>query len=342
MSQRRGFVLATTMHDAASAEALSPRRVATWQLEDGGTSAKVVADSVAHGGYRVTSFEIRFHRFVLSELNTHCVFARNSASSRAIPAARHLTSYWKDAAFPVSWPAEQKGMQGGAELEGYDLNRAKRLWHEVRGVTDHAVRTYLAELSEAYPDSEERKKHTLHKSLINRLFEPMQWHTALVTAATFENFFDQRCSPDAQPELRKVAAMMRELYGTSEPVKLQRGEWHTPYVPALEYDEVFAAGLDPREISTMRCARLSYLTQDGIRDWSEDKKRYDELLENGHWSPFEHVCTPDPRNNRWVDIWDPDTHELLGHRAVPELGKFIGWQSWRHVVEARTGHVSWR
>ena len=52
--------------------------------------AKVLADSISPAGHRLTTLEATFPRFVLAEFNTHRVFSRNSASSRAIPIAKQL------------------------------------------------------------------------------------------------------------------------------------------------------------------------------------------------------------------------------------------------------------
>ena len=38
----------------------------------------------------LTTIEATIHRFVLAELNTHRLFSRNSASSRAVPVARQI------------------------------------------------------------------------------------------------------------------------------------------------------------------------------------------------------------------------------------------------------------
>ena len=48
-------------------------------------SAKVIADSVSPKGIRLVTIECQFPRFILAQVNTHRVFSRNSASSRAIP-----------------------------------------------------------------------------------------------------------------------------------------------------------------------------------------------------------------------------------------------------------------
>ena len=48
-------------------------------------SAEVIADSKNEFGQRITSYVVTFPRFILAEINTHRMFSRNSASSRAIP-----------------------------------------------------------------------------------------------------------------------------------------------------------------------------------------------------------------------------------------------------------------
>ena len=47
--------------------------------------AVIAADSINVKGKRITTFIVTMPRIVLAELNTHRVFSRNSASSRAIP-----------------------------------------------------------------------------------------------------------------------------------------------------------------------------------------------------------------------------------------------------------------
>ena len=70
-------------------------------------NAAVIADSVSPAGVRLTTIEVTLHRFVLAELNTHRVFSRNSASSRAIPVAKQLARVVNDPALPVEFGANQ-------------------------------------------------------------------------------------------------------------------------------------------------------------------------------------------------------------------------------------------
>lgn len=177
-------------------------------------SATVVADSISPEGVRLSSVEGKIWRPMLAELNTHRRFSRNSASNRAIPYAKTRARVLTDPAFPLSWPAEQKGMQGGEEL---DLNTVTDLQREWRAHLEATIFT-----------TDWMHDKGLHKSVINRLLEPFQMHTVLITSTEWENFFVQRCSPLAQPEIRLFAEAVREALASSEPRPLRHGEWHTP------------------------------------------------------------------------------------------------------------------
>lgn len=271
------------------------------------TSAHVVADSVSTlTGERLTTIEATMHRFVLAEFNTHRTHSRNSASSRAIPVEKQLAKVVTNQAFPLEWPAEQPGMQGGCSLESEALLDAYELFGDVWDHTTETIARYLA----AHPDKSTR----LHKSLINRLLEPFMWHTVIATSTTagWENFFAQRCSPLAQPEIRAVAECMEQAYDSSTPAQLGHGHWHTPYVSWLERAE-----MDLRSacrVSAARCARVSYLTHDGVRDIGKDLDLYAKLVtaDPPHWSPLEHVATPARKMRR-------------------TLGNFDRWHQLRHV-----------
>lgn len=49
-----------------------------------------------------------------------------------------------------------------------------------------------------------------------------------------------------------------------------------------------------KQVSAARCARVSYLTHDGVRDVREDVHLYQRLVTAvpPHWSPLEHVAAP--------------------------------------------------
>ena len=69
-------------------------------------NAKIVADSINAEGKRITSFILTYPRFIHSELMTHRVFSRNSASSRAIPFNKMVEMVETDPFIPIAWQKE--------------------------------------------------------------------------------------------------------------------------------------------------------------------------------------------------------------------------------------------
>ena len=241
-------------------------------------SAKIIADSVSRHGQRLTTMEVVFPRMVLAEFNTHRVFSRNSASSRAIPVEKQLKKIKEQPFVPEYWGANQSGMQAEAEL--------------IAGAKDAALDEWLAARDSAVAHVEKLLTIGLHKQLANRILEPFMWHTVIVTATEWSNYFALRANEMAQPEIRKVSELMQAAYEASTPKQLSDDEWHLPLIQAEEYDGVFEKSDDARMISAARCARVSYLTHEGKRDLSADIVLYDRLTSGGHMSPLEHVARP--------------------------------------------------
>lgn len=257
-------------------------------------TAKVIADSVSPTGDRVTTIEVTTHRFILAEFNTHRAFSRNSASSRAIPYQKMRAKALETPALPLSWPAEQKGMQGGEEAFPEAQREFEAVWLTAR---DKAVQV-----------ADQLHEMGLHKSVINRILEPFLPHTIIVSATDWQGFWDQRCHPDAQPEIRVAAEVMRDAYNASTPLELEWGDWHLPYISDEERGEfpLKTRGLDTGvyeglkllhinpllKISAARCARVSYLTHDGKRDVYKDIELFERLHTHTppHASPLEHVA----------------------------------------------------
>lgn len=229
---------------------------------------------------------------------------------------------------PMEFGRENPGMQTGAFLEGVEKDAATQVWLQAR---DYALQQAdkLAALG-------------VHKSLCNRLTEPFMWITVLMTATEWKNFFRLRCHPMAEIHFRDIAGKIRDAIAKSTPQELTEGQWHMPYLTVDEYmmlndctadiwleksniPEDFMVEMNGRKadsirteyykrISAGRCARLSYLTHDGIRDHREDLKLAKTLIKPPHdvdpdlmhASPFEHVAESSN---------DPDLRS----------GPFIGW-----------------
>jgi thymidylate synthase ThyX len=238
-------------------------------------AARVVLDSVGPTGVRLTTLEVTFPRFVLAEFNTHRVFSRNSASSRAIPTAKLLQRVLEEPAIPLEWGRNRAGMTSEELLALEDGAEAERIWLNARDAAVERARSLL-ELK-------------VHKQQLNRLLEPFLWHTVIVTSTEWDNFFTLRCAPQAQPEIRAAAVRMREVLGESLPGPVDAGEWHLPLV---QDDERSLNVETLKKISAARCARVSYLTHGGTREIEKDLDLCARLMDDRHLSPFEHVATP--------------------------------------------------
>ncbi len=262
-----------------------------------GYSCRVVCDSEsADTLIRLTTLEITLPRIVLAELNTHRVFSRSSASSRAIPAEKRIAMVDADPFIPESFGKNRPGMQASEDLDGEEAKQARTIWLDgLRVALDHA---------------RELSKLGVHKQLANRLLEPYAWTTVLITATEWDNFFALRCSPEAQPEIRRAAEMMRDAMGFSVPRVLSAGEWHLPYIDEHDRRELKADALI--DISVGRCARVSTLTHEGKRDYAADLSLTQRLRDSGHMSPFEHPA--------------------MATKSDAFCGNFAGWKQARKFI----------
>lgn len=272
--------------------------------------AKVILDSISPDGDRLTTMEVRMHRFVLAEFNTHRIFSRNSASSRAIPILKRIADVWNSLAWPVEWGSNKPGMQAGEELTGWNLTAVKTIWKMISVLCCGAA--WLMH------------RLGLHKQVANRVLEPFLWHTVVVTSTEWQNYFSQRCSPLAQPEIRAVSDMMKKAYDESVPQPVDtfgsRG-WHLPYLTDTERQDLAAYGDTDGLLSNMvmcsvaRCARVSYKSysyRESVKGRREEISLFKKLAtaEPPHLSPMEHVAIPFVFN---------------------ETGNFKGWKQLRHM-----------
>jgi len=240
--------------------------------------ARIERDSITQYGERLTTFVVTMPRIVLAELNTHRMFSRSSASSRAIPVQKQIDRLYKDPFEPVSWGKNQKGMQAEEDLSPEQAKRAHDLWNEA--------------MYKAIEGAERLLDLGVHKQLTNRLLEPFMWHTVIVTATEWDNFFHLRDSSKAQPEIQKPVSLMRALYRDSRPKLLGEGDWHLPFEPEDETQQAAYSIEERIKMSVGRAARVSYLNHEGVPDPVADKRLADTCLANGHMAPWEHVARP--------------------------------------------------
>jgi hypothetical protein len=190
------------------------------------------------------------------------------------------------------------------------------------------------------------------------------WHTVIVTATEWDNFFHLRDNAQAHPEIQKIARMMRELYEGHTARGVDYGAWHVPLIHEEDVSAVAAldyasSGLDEGgawhrrrwemlcKISVARCARVSYLTHLGTRDIQADLDLHDKLLTSGHLSPFEHVARPMTqkeleRYHRWEPEFsvsqDPASGRIVtvpsanAFRDTYFYGNYNGWVQLRKLI----------
>lgn len=258
--------------------------------------AKILADSKSVRGDRITTFLLTFPRIILAEFNTHRMFSRNSASSRAIPFAKMVESVQTNPFIPIAWQKDHKGMQGTEYINDYDLLlQCKWDWLQAR---DFAVQQ-----AESLNNSLE-----VTKQLCNRLLEPFMYHTVICTATEYDNFFKLRDNEAAEIHIQELAKRMKEAMNNSTPKVLKVGEWHIPFG-------------DDLQVATAKCARVSYTTVGSTSNSSHtaDIELYNRLLESGHMSPFEHCA---------------QVMEDTRHCWKPYSRNFKGFVQYREIVES--------
>jgi len=268
-------------------------------------TAKIIADSIGDYSKRITTLQIKFHRFILPEFNTHRVFSRNFSSSRAIPTEKLLAQVRTDPAMPVHWGKNQPGMQASHEMDPKDIEQAKMEWR--------------MSAMDAAANARTLSNIGAHKQIVNRILEPYLWVTGIVTSTEWDNWFELRDHPDAQPEIHELALRMREAMDGSTPALLKEDEWHLPYLTA---DEVFKYGNDLScKVSAARCCRVSYLNHDGSNpDVDKDLALFERLAGSVplHASPLEHQATP---------------LRMLARHSMRAQGNFQEWIQYRKVWE---------
>lgn len=247
--------------------------------------AKVIADSISESGKRITTLQVKFHRFILPEFNTHRVFSRNFSSSRAIPTKKLLEQVRTDPAMPVHWGKNQAGMQAAEELDDLTKAGAKEQWR-------------VAALNAAHY-AESLSLIGTHKQIVNRIIEPFLWANGIVTSTEWDNWDELRRHEDAQPEIHELASRIHEAREASIPQILQPGEWHLPYVSEDERNDPFfkiPANVNMlKKISAARCCRVSYLKHDGTSPNRDEDLFLFQRLAGAvplHASPLEHQATP--------------------------------------------------
>lgn len=278
-------------------------------------TAKIIADTIGKHNGRITSLQLTMPRFILAQFNTHRMFSRSTASSRAIPVKKMIEQVRNDYVRPIHWGKNQAGMVAEEELPIELRELAKEIWYKsAMCAADYA---------------EQLDKAGVHKQIVNRILEPYMWAHTIVTATEWANFFFLRFDDAAQPEIQVLSRAMKDAMDSSEPTE---SRFHLPYISKTEILEwQQSKGITTNEvlfnayeyfapISAARCARVSYLNHDQTAPVIErDLELANRLLAARHASCFEHQAyTTESRTKRRAN--------------------FIGWQSYRYDLE-QTGKL---
>lgn len=313
----------------------------------------IVADSLNSEDERMTTMITRFPRCILPEVNTHRVFSRNSASSRARSVKTTIKAVMEEPYIPL-FTRNHKGMGGDLITDGLEIENARKYWLDAR---DDAVKSELRMLvgdtmgeihaadyeriiDEYYEhvynvsDDDKEAKYLMapdiHKQNANRLIEPFMWHEALITSSYWGNFYHLRISEFAQPEIHALACLMKAAQDASTPVF---ANIHLPFVRIVinasitNWEQLRGLLMD----SASECARISY--KDRSRTAKSDNKALAErLLHDGHMSPLEHQAIPVEIYNLWHgngiipdDIYYHDDGNMHGNLSA-------GWIQCRHIL----------
>lgn len=263
-------------------------------------TARILADSLAPCGERLTTMEWTYPRAIHSEIMTHRALTKSSASSRAIPVEKLIQRIIDDPWIPMYIGANQKGMQAGEELSPVARSLATMEWLRAR---DNAVASARLMIDWG-----------AHKQVVNRLLEPWMHITVIVSGTSWTNFFGLRDHPMAEPHFQHLARAAKEAMASSAPKRLKTGEWHLPLIHDEDREALSVADLV--RVSVGRCARVSYLTHDGRRDHAADIELHDRLVvqQPAHAAPAEHVAQALDWPS-WYDEWPAYFVEPLGGGA---------------------------
>jgi len=267
-------------------------------------SVRIEKDSIGPSKVRLTTFVVKYPRFIHGELMTHRMFSRNASSSRAIPLKKQIEDLKANIAYPIDFRKNKSGMQAGDLLDNQKQFEARFFWEQA---CENAIKS--AEAINALD------KDGVHKQYLNRLLEPFAHISVVITSTDFQNFFGLRYHGDAQPEIHELAKQMYLEYQNNKPEVLLEGDWHLPFVG--EVDKLTLTRTQQLQKSVACSARVSYNNHDGTKTTVEQNERLHNMLLGSqpiHASPAEHQGM------------------AIGDRNV-RSGNFVGWIQYRKTLE---------
>lgn len=277
-------------------------------------SLLVVADSKAGElcTDRLITFITRYPRYVHAEALRHRVISRNAASSRARSVKSTLKEVMTNPVIPL-FTVNQKGM-GGRFADPATRELLVKEWLLARdkdvasvlsmlinpsireGKTDSEVANdYEALLDDYYANGYDTNGDpkpgylSAHKQQFNRIIEAYSRFEEVITASYWDNFLNLRDHPDAQPEIRAVAVLVKRALEISKPTKRA---FHLPFIaeadiPASDADwETVVKPVFLR--ASAEAAQISYGDKSSSTKVTATAALGERLFTSKHLSPFEH------------------------------------------------------
>lgn len=289
-------------------------------------SAKAILQSKhAYTGKKMITFELEMPRIILAELNTHKILVRNCQSSRAVPIKSAIQQLLDGNHFvPSYWGKKQAGMSASEENfasirldDDVSISR-ERAWKD-------AMITMIS-FARAFDEAE------YHKQIAGRLLEPFMMVRVLLSGTEWDNLYNLRVHPTAEPHFRDIAIKMYQasLSESADTIELYPGEWHLPYI---NYDrnrksEIVYLSKEDKvltleeaiNISLSCCAQTSYRKHDDSLDKAESiVSRLFGEDSPVHASPAEHLASPSFRESAFTMI-------KAGHEYVSTLMDPMKWE----------------
>lgn len=243
-------------------------------------TAKVIADSINKHNSRLTTMVITYPRIIMKYLLSHRMLSLTTPISED-PLGKQIAKTRLNTFFP-SHVENDSSSEVSEEIE----ERFRYEW-----MLGASVMCGIAETFD---------KFGIHKQIANRIMEPFQYVTTVVSATDLLNFFKIECNSEHY-EMKALAFKMLAAYVASEPEKTNE---HLPFGDKME------PGLtteEKRMISAARCYTLGE-----IRDSKKDLDLANDLIKKGDYNVFEHVA--------------------MAHINGTYVGNFKGWFQLRKTL----------
>lgn len=299
----------------------------------------VQASVCAITGKRIDTLLCEYPLDIHAQLLTHGALSKNSSSCRAIPISKAVEQLRANPAKKM-WTAKQKGMQG----------------QEIRGRMQLAeINTYhRVFMEQAINAAVTMDKLGVHKQNAGRYLTPFQNIKIVLTSTEWENWDWLRNDKDAQPEIRELAKAIYAAREQAEPLTINAGEWHVPFVVRcrnvageLEYFTEDEGSFTQVTTEQAKNISMSCSAQTSYRNLDNSLVKADDIigkLFNGkkiHASPSEHQATPIPEEFHGA-VPDQSLEHImaslpagitaLDRRLQFRSGNFTNWIQLRQLI----------